>query len=163
MQHLMLRVDDEKSDSRQQKILAKKTNKPLMERKRRARINKCLFEMKQMLVDDIKYRSPSHYKWEKADILEMSVAYIKQLRCIAAYNKAEQAFSSPDFVDGFSDCMSEMQNYTLLENWTADLREYNNRLRSHLNGRLQLLSKSVMKLDMKCAFLQTNESTELMQ
>ncbi|OZC09932.1 hypothetical protein X798_03038 [Onchocerca flexuosa] len=41
--------------------------------------------------------------------------------------------------------MSEMQNYTLLENWTADLREYNNRLRSHLNGRLQLLSKSVMK------------------
>ncbi|VDK63032.1 unnamed protein product [Onchocerca ochengi] len=158
MQHSMLRVDDKKSDSRQEKILTKKTNKPLMEKKRRARINKCLFEMKQMLVDDIKNGSPSHSKWEKADILEMSVAYIKQLRRrIAAHNKAEQAFLSPDFVDGFLDCVREMQNYTLLEKWPADLREYNNRLRSHLNARLQLLSKSIMKVAVKPGFIQNSQ------
>ncbi|CAG9533108.1 unnamed protein product [Cercopithifilaria johnstoni] len=50
----MLRDDAEKSDSEQEKVLIKKANKPLIERKRRARINKCLFEIKQMLVDDIK-------------------------------------------------------------------------------------------------------------
>ncbi|VDD88213.1 unnamed protein product [Enterobius vermicularis] len=54
-------------------------NKPLMEKKRRARINRCLYEMKQMLVESAK-NSTSHSKWEKADILEMSVAYIKQLQ-----------------------------------------------------------------------------------
>ncbi|KAL3982095.1 Helix-loop-helix DNA-binding domain family protein [Acanthocheilonema viteae] len=143
----MLRVDAEKLDSEQKKILTKKANKPLMERKRRARINKCLFEMKQMLVDDVKNGSLNHSKWEKADILEMSVAYIRQLkRRIAANNKTKQAFSLPYFVDGFSDCVREMQNYTLLEKWPDDFREYNNRLTSHLNARLQLLiSEPVMK------------------
>ncbi|VBB28434.1 unnamed protein product [Acanthocheilonema viteae] len=144
----MLRVDAEKLDSEQKKILTKKANKPLMERKRRARINKCLFEMKQMLVDDVKNGSLNHSKWEKADILEMSVAYIRQLkRRIAANNKTKQAFSLPYFVDGFSDCVREMQNYTLLEKWPDDFREYNNRLTSHLNARLQLLiSEPVMKV-----------------
>uniref|UniRef100_A0A0R3RLK2 BHLH domain-containing protein n=1 Tax=Elaeophora elaphi TaxID=1147741 RepID=A0A0R3RLK2_9BILA len=178
----MLRTDAEKSDSEKEKILIKKANKPLMERKRRARINKCLYEMKQMLVDDAKngvtffstliapdstyfhllstgqclkkeikkvvnhFKSPSHSKWEKADILEMSVAYIRQLKKrIAANNKAKQVFSLPHFVDGFSDCVREMQNYTLLEKWPDDLQEYNNRLTSHLNARLQLLiSEPVM-------------------
>uniref|UniRef100_A0A914RKQ0 BHLH domain-containing protein n=1 Tax=Parascaris equorum TaxID=6256 RepID=A0A914RKQ0_PAREQ len=57
-----------------------KANKPLMEKRRRARINRCLYEMKQMLVDGIKSGSPGQSKWEKADILEMSVAYMRQLQ-----------------------------------------------------------------------------------
>ncbi|VDM20935.1 unnamed protein product [Wuchereria bancrofti] len=151
----MLQADVEKSDSEKGKTLTQKSNKPLMERKRRARINKCLFEMRQMLVDDVKNGSPSHFKWEKADILEMSVAYIRQLRRrIAANSKAKKVFSLPYFVDGFSNCVREMQNYTLLEKWPVNLREYNNRLTSHLNARLHLLiSEPAMKYQRMSASL----------
>uniref|UniRef100_A0A1I7XJT8 BHLH domain-containing protein n=1 Tax=Heterorhabditis bacteriophora TaxID=37862 RepID=A0A1I7XJT8_HETBA len=57
----------------------KKTNKPMMEKKRRARINQCLSELKEILICD-KHASAGHAKWEKADILEMTVDYIKKLR-----------------------------------------------------------------------------------
>ncbi|EFO20822.2 hypothetical protein LOAG_07668 [Loa loa] len=147
----MLRAEAEKSDSEQGKVLTKKANKPLMERKRRARINKCLLEMRQMLVDDNRNGSPNYSKWEKADILEMSVDYIRQLkRRIAVNSKAKQPFSLPYFVDGFSNCVREMQNYTLLEKWSADMREYNSRLTSHLTARLQLfLNEPIMKVTVK--------------
>uniref|UniRef100_A0A915Q510 BHLH domain-containing protein n=1 Tax=Setaria digitata TaxID=48799 RepID=A0A915Q510_9BILA len=92
-------------------------------------------------------KSPSHSKWEKADILEMSVAYIKQLRRrVATHNKMKQSLSLPYFVDGFSDCVREIQNYTTLHNWPADFREYNNRLTNHLTARLRLL---ISELNMK--------------
>ncbi|WKY05357.1 hypothetical protein Q1695_005957 [Nippostrongylus brasiliensis] len=57
----------------------KKTNKPMMEKKRRARINHCLSELKEILICD-KHASAGHAKWEKADILEMTVDYLKKLR-----------------------------------------------------------------------------------
>ncbi|KAJ1347440.1 hypothetical protein KIN20_002492 [Parelaphostrongylus tenuis] len=57
----------------------KKTNKPMMEKKRRARINQCLSELKEILICD-KHASSGHAKWEKADILEMTVDYLKKLR-----------------------------------------------------------------------------------
>uniref|UniRef100_A0A1I7VVX5 Uncharacterized protein n=1 Tax=Loa loa TaxID=7209 RepID=A0A1I7VVX5_LOALO len=77
----------------------------------------------------------------------MSVDYIRQLkRRIAVNSKAKQPFSLPYFVDGFSNCVREMQNYTLLEKWSADMREYNSRLTSHLTARLQLfLNEPIMK------------------
>uniref|UniRef100_A0A0N5AMK0 BHLH domain-containing protein n=1 Tax=Syphacia muris TaxID=451379 RepID=A0A0N5AMK0_9BILA len=59
--------------------LSTKTSKPLMEKKRRDRINRSLHEMKLMLVKNTSIRR-RHSKWEKADILEMTVAYIKQLQ-----------------------------------------------------------------------------------
>ncbi|CCD83486.1 Helix-loop-helix protein lin-22 [Caenorhabditis elegans] len=55
-------------------------NKPLMEKKRRARINKSLSQLKQILIQDEHKNSIQHSKWEKADILEMAVEYLQQLR-----------------------------------------------------------------------------------
>ncbi|KAK6014663.1 Helix-loop-helix DNA-binding domain protein, partial [Ostertagia ostertagi] len=63
---------------------AKKTNKPMMEKKRRARINHCLSELKEILICD-KHASAGHAKWEKADILEMTVDYIKKLRTLRGH------------------------------------------------------------------------------
>ncbi|CAD6191248.1 unnamed protein product [Caenorhabditis auriculariae] len=57
----------------------RKKNKPMMEKKRRARINRSLSQLKQILIVD-KHVSPGHAKWEKADILEMTVEYVKNLR-----------------------------------------------------------------------------------
>ncbi|CAJ0959265.1 unnamed protein product, partial [Mesorhabditis belari] len=56
----------------------RRTNKPMMEKKRRARINRSLAELKQILLDAA-HTSPSHGKWEKADILEMTVSYVRSL------------------------------------------------------------------------------------
>ncbi|CAJ0572005.1 unnamed protein product, partial [Mesorhabditis spiculigera] len=56
----------------------RRTNKPMMEKKRRARINRSLQDLKQILLDS-SHTSPSHGKWEKADILEMTVTYVRRL------------------------------------------------------------------------------------
>ncbi|CAL2040667.1 unnamed protein product [Caenorhabditis brenneri] len=55
-------------------------NKPLMEKKRRARINRSLSQLKQILIQDEHKNSTQHSKWEKADILEMTVEYLQLLR-----------------------------------------------------------------------------------
>ncbi|PAV58664.1 hypothetical protein WR25_10046 [Diploscapter pachys] len=68
--------DVETSDERTR---IRKTSKPLMEKKRRARINRCLAELKQILISD-HHVSIGHSKWEKADILEMTVEYVRKLR-----------------------------------------------------------------------------------
>ncbi|CAP24266.1 Protein CBR-LIN-22 [Caenorhabditis briggsae] len=66
-----------------------KKNKPLMEKKRRARINKSLSQLKQILIQDGHKNSAQHSKWEKADILEMTVEYLQQLR------SSQNCLSSP--------------------------------------------------------------------
>lgn len=51
--------------------------KPLMEKRRRARMNECLDQLKHLLL----HISPNHRtKLEKADILEMTVAYLNQMQ-----------------------------------------------------------------------------------
>lgn len=51
--------------------------KPLMEKRRRARINQCLSELKQLLLHMAPHQRS---KLEKADILEMTVQYVNQLQ-----------------------------------------------------------------------------------
>ncbi|KIH62262.1 Helix-loop-helix DNA-binding domain protein [Ancylostoma duodenale] len=71
----------------------KKTNKPMMEKKRRARINHCLSELKEILICD-KHASAGHAKWEKADILEMTVDYLKKLRALRDHHSPHSATAS---------------------------------------------------------------------
>ncbi|CAJ0604338.1 unnamed protein product [Cylicocyclus nassatus] len=91
----------------------KKTNKPMMEKKRRARINHCLSELKEILICD-KHASAGHAKWEKADILEMTVDYLKKLRALrdstsphtTAIPSVTAAESSPSHSKDCSDAIS---------------------------------------------------------
>lgn len=62
-----------------QKALDRKSNKPIMEKKRRARINNCLNQLKTLILESDHERS-RHSKLEKADILEMTVRYLQTLR-----------------------------------------------------------------------------------
>ncbi|CAH1773656.1 unnamed protein product [Owenia fusiformis] len=57
----------------------KRKNKPLMEKRRRERINNYLEEIKSILVQAGNIKSTKSQKIEKADILEMAVDY---LRCV---------------------------------------------------------------------------------
>ena len=55
-------------------------SKPLMEKRRRDRINKSLNELKAILIDALRRDQNSCSKLEKADILEMTVAYLQSIQ-----------------------------------------------------------------------------------
>ena len=57
--------------------LDRSISKPLMEKRRRDRINKSLAELKTILIDVLKRDKNSCSKLEKADILEMTVNYLR--------------------------------------------------------------------------------------
>lgn len=64
----------------------RKVTKPLLERKRRARMNLYLDELKDLIVDTMDAQGEQVSKLEKADILELTVNYLKtqQQRRLAA-------------------------------------------------------------------------------
>ena len=55
-------------------------SKPLMEKRRRDRINKSLNDLKVILIDALRRDQNSCSKLEKADILEMTVAYLQSIQ-----------------------------------------------------------------------------------
>ena len=58
----------------------RKVMKPLLERKRRARINTCLDELKDLMVDALQQEGESITKLEKADVLELTVRHLRKLK-----------------------------------------------------------------------------------
>ena len=99
-------------------IQNRKFAKTCVEKKRRDRINRCLDELKDLMSqadDKAKYQ-----KMEKAEILEMAVNYMKNLRTaqpssvntcnnISGDNSSMQYYSL-----AFKQCLSEFQNYLAL-------------------------------------------------
>ncbi|KAK0399716.1 hypothetical protein QR680_003176 [Steinernema hermaphroditum] len=83
----------------------RKANKPLMEKRRRARINRCLNELKQIIMEKSREQTTaSQSKWEKADILEMTLAYIKSLQEMTV--SAEQ-----QFISGYRKCVEKVDKF----------------------------------------------------
>ena len=66
-----------------------RASKPAMERRRRERINRSLDELKSTLIESLRKDATCHSKLEKADILEMTVHYIKTQK--AAQQMAQQS------------------------------------------------------------------------
>ena len=58
----------------------RKVMKPLLERKRRARINKCLDDLKDLMVYAMQSEGESITKLEKADVLELTVRHLQKLK-----------------------------------------------------------------------------------
>ncbi|XP_047107508.1 enhancer of split mgamma protein-like [Schistocerca piceifrons] len=82
----------------------KKVTKPLLERKRRARINRCLDELKELMMGALEAEGENVSKLEKADILELTVRHLQRL------SQAEgggSCWQSPRFQAGFSQCATE--------------------------------------------------------
>ncbi|GAB6025203.1 hypothetical protein CHUAL_010625 [Chamberlinius hualienensis] len=88
----------------------RRSNKPIMEKKRRARINNCLNELKNLLLEAMKKDPTRHSKLEKADILEMTVRHLQQLK-----QRQRQLGSEPEvqtkYKAGFRECADEVQRY----------------------------------------------------
>ncbi|VVC36735.1 Hypothetical protein CINCED_3A007556 [Cinara cedri] len=81
--------------------------KPLLERKRRARINRCLDELKDLMFTALEAEGENVDKLEKADILEFTV---KHLQKITRRDPVEEAYK---FQEGFSHCASEACSFLL--------------------------------------------------
>jgi hairy and enhancer of split protein 1 len=58
----------------------RKATKPIMEKRRRARINQSLNQLKNMMLEQLQQPESKAQKLEKADILEMTVKYLQRLQ-----------------------------------------------------------------------------------
>lgn len=92
--------------------------KPLLERKRRARINRCLDELKDLMVVTLQAEGENVSKLEKADILELTVRHLHKLKRHNALglNGADSVYADK-FRAGFAHCATEVSNYL-----TSDVR-----------------------------------------
>ncbi|XP_060914265.1 hairy-related 3 [Labrus mixtus] len=92
-------------------ISGNKVSKPVMEKKRRARINKCLDQLKTLLES---YYSSSirKRKLEKADILELTVKHLRNLQKIQSCTASASEFS--DYQAGFRSCMANVNQYLMM-------------------------------------------------
>ncbi|XP_069466394.1 transcription factor HES-2 [Ambystoma mexicanum] len=80
----------------------RKTLKPLMEKRRRARINESLNHLKTLILPLIGKDSSRYSKLEKADILEMTVRFLKELP------PAQTQTSSESYREGYRACISRV-------------------------------------------------------
>ncbi|XP_055912161.1 enhancer of split mgamma protein-like [Eupeodes corollae] len=89
----------------------RKIMKPMLERKRRARINKCLEELKDLMTGTLQADGENISKLEKADILELTVRHLHRLR------ESNTLFMRPDPVNvdkfwaGFHHCATEVTQF----------------------------------------------------
>ncbi|XP_074654980.1 transcription factor HES-4-B-like [Tubulanus polymorphus] len=115
----------------------RRSSKPIMEKRRRARINSSLAELKALLIDVLKSEGTHHSKMEKADILEMTV---KHLRQIQRQQFAVAATVDPTVINkyqvGFNECATEVARYlSSIECLDVELRA---RVLGHLANCLQM-------------------------
>ncbi|XP_062987476.1 transcription factor HES-1 isoform X2 [Elgaria multicarinata webbii] len=90
----------------------RKSSKPIMEKRRRARINESLGQLKTLILDALKKDSSRHSKLEKADILEMTVKHLRNLQraqMTAALNTDPTVLGK--YRAGFNECMNEVTRF----------------------------------------------------
>ncbi|XP_066547540.1 transcription factor HES-3-like [Amia ocellicauda] len=89
----------------------KKVSKPLMEKKRRARINECLEQLKALLenyyTNNIRKR-----KLEKADILELTVKHLRNLQKYPQ-GASVKTIQFAEYQAGFKNCLNGVNHYLM--------------------------------------------------
>lgn len=113
-----------------------------MEKRRRARINKCLGDLKNLLLEHLK-RDPSQTsKLEKADILEMTVHLLRRMQQEQLMRASMIQPSVKDrFLDGWRDCAAQVNHYAnTVDGMPGPLKEA---LQRHLADRYRTLQQSL--------------------
>ncbi len=113
----------------------RKIVKPLLERKRRARINACLDELKDLMVYALQTEGESISKLEKADVLELTVRHLQKLKRqqMLALNPA---LDLDRFHAGYTTCATEVSK--CLASTGVDIA-VGSRLMSHLGHKLHTI------------------------
>ncbi|KAM9341922.1 hairy-related 9 isoform 2-T2 [Pholidichthys leucotaenia] len=117
----------------------RKSSKPIMEKRRRARINESLGQLKTLILDALKKDSSRHSKLEKADILEMTVKHLRNLQRVQMSALSADASVLSKYRAGFNECMNEVTRFlSTSEGVNSEVRS---RLLSHLSSCMsQLMS-----------------------
>merc|ERR1712038_660005 len=116
----------------------RKVMKPLLERKRRARINSCLDELKDLMMFALQSEGESISKLEKADVLELTVKHPRKL-------KRQQMLAVNPGLDmdrykaGYTTCATEVSR--CLASTGVDI-SIGSRLMSHLGHKLNTIETS---------------------
>ena len=84
--------------------------KPLLERKRRARINSCLEELKE-LMEATGCSGEGMQRLEKADVLEVTVRHLRDLKAHGRLAAGTDITSTATFRSGFSACAREVSSF----------------------------------------------------
>ncbi|KAJ8371216.1 hypothetical protein SKAU_G00112440 [Synaphobranchus kaupii] len=80
----------------------RKTLKPLMEKRRRARINESLDQLKTLILPLIGKDNSRYSKFEKADILEMTVRFLRDI------STAPVKTQSDSYKEGYKACLQRV-------------------------------------------------------
>ncbi|KAK3750171.1 hypothetical protein QZH41_015398 [Actinostola sp. cb2023] len=89
-----------------------------MEKMRRARINDSLNELKSLVLESLNKDAARYSKMEKADILEMSVQYLREIR---KQEKSQKDATMAEYRAGFNHCAQEVtKNLTVIESPGSD-------------------------------------------
>ncbi|CAF1310235.1 unnamed protein product [Rotaria sordida] len=139
----------------------RKNAKPIMEKRRRERINRSLEELKNLILDNATTNNVRSHKLEKADILEMTV---KHLRAVYKHKLATAAATDPTVASkyraGYGECANEIIRF-LTTTPNADL-ELKTKLISHLSARIQNLSSLSILPPIQPTLSQIHPTTSLL-
>ena len=116
----------------------RKVMKPLLERKRRARINSCLDELKDLMVFALQTEGESISKLEKADVLELTVSHLRKLKRQQMLS-LNPALDMDRFHAGFTTCATEVSRN--LASSGVDI-SIGSRLMGHLGHKLNTIERS---------------------
>ncbi|KAM3965720.1 enhancer of split mbeta [Aphomia sociella] len=117
----------------------RKVMKPMLERKRRARINRCLDELKDLMVSALQSEGENVAKLEKADILELTVRHLHKLRRQRRLSLNPSA-DADRFRDGFTHAANEVSR-CLASIPGVDVR-LGTQLMTHLGHRLNDMQRA---------------------
>ena len=102
---------DETDSSMSRTHQYRKVMKPMLERKRRARINSCLEELKDLMVEALQTEGESITKLEKADVLELTVRHLRKLKAHGALSLTPTISYMERYRAGYSLCASEVSKF----------------------------------------------------
>lgn len=112
---------------------SRKWSKPIMEKRRRERINRSLEELKRLVLEAQNRDSSRYTKLEKADILEMTVRYLRSLR---HQQRAVMTTTDPYMLlkhrAGYSACVAELSKNVIGDNSLEP--DVKTQILSHLTG-----------------------------
>ncbi|KAL3853479.1 hypothetical protein ACJMK2_017015 [Sinanodonta woodiana] len=90
----------------------RKIKKPIIEKKRRDRINHSLEELKNILLENVRKTDTPISRLDKADILEMTVKYVQQLRKQVNTSTAPSDDTiEKEYKSGYEECKRETIYY----------------------------------------------------
>ncbi|XP_067659115.1 enhancer of split mbeta protein-like [Haliotis asinina] len=113
----------------------RKGRKLMAEKRRRARINQSLSEIKDIVCAAHQRNDPNYDKMEKAEILETTVDYLRNVRKINTTHQHVKEAVEARFQHGFSKCAEEILSYIQSLPGVSD--NVHRQLRKHISRRME--------------------------